>query len=61
MSAAGRYYFDIEKAQVHEVGEAVFKKQLWQCMMSQALGLKGDIETRRSLNTYGIIVWQFNE
>ena len=46
---------------MHEVGEAVFKKQLWQCMMSQALALKGDIETRRSLNTYGIIVWQFNE
>ena len=41
VSGAGRYYFDIEKAQVHEVGEAVFKKQLWQCMMSQALELKG--------------------
>ena len=30
-------------------------------MISQALELKGDIETRRAGNTYGIIVWQFNE
>ena len=45
-------------AELHAVGEHVFKKQLWMCMLSQALELKGDIETRRSTNTYGIIVWQ---
>ena len=44
-----------------QVGEAVFKKQLWQCMISQALELKGDIETRRAANTFGILIWQYNE
>ena len=34
------------------MGEAVFKKQLWQCMIGQALELKGDIETRRAANTF---------
>ena len=55
------YYFDLDKAKPGEVGELAFKRQLWMCMMSQALELKGDIETRRSTNTYGVIVWQFNE
>ena len=54
-------YFDMDKLQVDEVGEEVLKKQLWQCMISQALELKGDIETRRAGNTFGIIVWQYNE
>ena len=44
-----------------QVGEQVFKKQLWQCMVGQALFLKQNIETRRSKNEFGIIVWQFNE
>jgi len=43
------------------VGEFNFKKQLWQCMVGQALLVKSDIETRRSQNQFGIIVWQFNE
>lgn len=43
------------------VGEDVFKKQLWQCMVGQALLIKQNIETRRSSNQFGIIVWQFNE
>lgn len=43
------------------VGEKVFKKQLWQCMVGQALVLKQNIETRRALNEFGVIVWQFNE
>ena len=54
------YYFDLNNTEVDKVGEAVFKKQLYQCMISQALELKGDIETRRAGNTYGIIVWQYN-
>ena len=52
------YYFDLNNTEVDKVGEEVFKKQLYQCMISQALELKGDIETRRAGNTYGIIVWQ---
>ena len=55
------YYFDLDKNELDAVGEAAFKKQLYQCMLSQALELKGDIETRRAGNTFGIIVWQFNE
>jgi len=43
------------------VGEQAFKKQLWQCMVGQALLIKQNIETRRSKNEFGIIVWQFNE
>merc|ERR1712167_489167 len=43
------------------VGGQVFKKQLWQCMVGQALLIKSDIETRRSTNQFGIIVWQYNE
>lgn len=43
------------------VGEQVFKKQLWQCMVGQALVIKQNIETRRATNQFGIIVWQFNE
>jgi len=44
-----------------QVGEQAFKKQLWQCMVGQALFLKQNIETRRSKNQFGIIVWQYNE
>merc|ERR1712190_206850 len=40
-----------------EVGEAAFKKQLWQCMVGQALSVKSDIESRRSHNQFGILVW----
>jgi len=42
-------------------GEAIFKKQLYQCLLSSALDVKQDIETRRSKNELGILVWQFNE
>lgn len=43
-----------------QVGELSFKKQLWQCMVGQALLIKQNIETRRSKNQFGIIVWQVN-
>ena len=49
------------KSDFDTVGELTFKKQLWQCMVGQALLIKSDIETRRSTNQFGIIVWQFNE
>lgn len=42
-------------------GEAAFKKQLYQCMLGQALHMKSNIETRRSTNQFGIIIWQLNE
>jgi hypothetical protein len=43
------------------VGEAAFKKDLWQCMLGQALLLKSVIEVRRSTNQYGHLIWQLNE
>jgi len=41
----------------NEVGQKPFQKQLWQCMVGQALNMKQRIELRRSLNHFGIIVW----
>ena len=38
-----------------EVGEHVFKKQLWQCMVGQALFMKQSIEARREMNQFGVI------
>ncbi len=45
----------------NRTGEAVFKAQLYQCMLSQALHMKGDIEARRGKNQLGLLVWQLNE
>ena len=38
-----------------------FRKQLFLCMVGQALEKKGDISVRRSKNHYGSITWQLNE
>ena len=35
-------------AALDEVGETAFKRQLYQCMVAQALALKSDIENRRA-------------
>lgn len=35
------------------VGEAVFKRQLYHCLLGQALSIKANIETRRSKNEFG--------
>eukprot|EP00403_Amphidinium_massartii_P026586 CAMPEP_0178395896 /NCGR_PEP_ID=MMETSP0689_2-20121128/13452_1 /TAXON_ID=160604 /ORGANISM="Amphidinium massartii, Strain CS-259" /LENGTH=952 /DNA_ID=CAMNT_0020016559 /DNA_START=255 /DNA_END=3113 /DNA_ORIENTATION=+ len=43
------------------VGEHAFKRQLYQCMIAQALHMKGDIEARRAKNQLGLLVWQLNE
>lgn len=42
-------------------GEYYFKKALWQCMIGQALNIKSNIETRRSGNQFGTLVWQYGE
>jgi len=54
-------YFGSRHGDFDKVGADVFKKHLWQCMIGQALNVKSDIETRRSQNQLGIIVWQYNE
>eukprot|EP00055_Hartaetosiga_balthica_P010760 m.47003 g.47003 ORF g.47003 m.47003 type:complete len:1028 (-) comp7303_c0_seq1:128-3211(-) len=43
------------------VGENAFKKQLYHCMIGQALEMKSNIETRRGTNQFGIMIWQLNE
>jgi len=42
-------------------GEAVFRRQLYQCLLAQALNVKSNIEARRARNELGILVWQLNE
>ncbi|CAE7407283.1 MANBA [Symbiodinium natans] len=55
------YFGDHPDSYFNMTGEAIFKQQLYQCMLSQALILKTDIETRRSANQFGCLVWQLNE
>jgi beta-mannosidase len=52
-------YFGIQN--FSETGEIPFKRQLYQCLIGQALELKSDIEGRRSWNEWGVITWQINE
>eukprot|EP01059_Diplonema_ambulator_P005508 TRINITY_DN1525_c1_g1_i1.p1 TRINITY_DN1525_c1_g1~~TRINITY_DN1525_c1_g1_i1.p1 ORF type:complete len:931 (+),score=264.77 TRINITY_DN1525_c1_g1_i1:382-2793(+) len=46
---------------LNTTGEASFKKQLYFCLLGQALDMKANIEQRRATNQFGIIVWQLNE
>ncbi|CAE7271945.1 MANBA, partial [Symbiodinium pilosum] len=55
------YFGDHPDSYFNMTGERIFKQQLYQCMLSQALILKTDIETRRSTNQFGCLVWQLNE
>ena len=43
------------------VGATTFQAQLYQCLMAQTLWMKGEIEKRRSANSYGLLIWQMNE
>ena len=49
------------KQDLNATGRAAFQRQLYQCMLSQALNMKARIETRRASNQFGIIIWQLNE
>lgn len=46
---------------LNETSPEAFRKQLFLCMVAQALEKKGDISVRRSKNHYGSITWQLNE
>eukprot|EP00041_Stephanoeca_diplocostata_P018439 m.386275 g.386275 ORF g.386275 m.386275 type:complete len:512 (+) comp21014_c0_seq6:294-1829(+) len=48
-------------AAVNATGPAAFQQQLFQCMIGQALVTKQNIETTRSCNRFGTLVWQLNE
>jgi beta-mannosidase len=46
---------------IGDVGTTAFQAQLYQCLMAQSLWMKGDLENRRSYNTFGLLIWQLNE
>uniref|UniRef100_A0A7S0IZA9 beta-mannosidase n=1 Tax=Calcidiscus leptoporus TaxID=127549 RepID=A0A7S0IZA9_9EUKA len=55
------YFGPKADAYFNSSGERVFKKQLYQSMLSQALNVKAMIESRRARNELGVLVWQYNE
>ncbi len=44
-----------------ERGEVAFKKQLYLCMLAQALERKAAIEVWRTSNVWALLMWQLNE
>jgi beta-mannosidase len=54
-------YFGIEEEALNEIGKYAFQKQLYMCLIAQTLWMKGEIESRRSKNMFGILIWQLNE
>eukprot|EP01061_Rhynchopus_euleeides_P004455 TRINITY_DN13708_c3_g1_i1.p1 TRINITY_DN13708_c3_g1~~TRINITY_DN13708_c3_g1_i1.p1 ORF type:complete len:381 (+),score=130.80 TRINITY_DN13708_c3_g1_i1:137-1279(+) len=49
------------QAVMNTTGAGYFKRALYLCMLAQALDMKSDVESRRSQNQYGVILWQLNE
>lgn len=43
------------------IGESAFKKQLYLCMLAQAIERKAAIESWRASNIWGLLQWQLNE
>ena len=54
-------YFNVDAHYYADVGEEAFKRQLFHCMLGQALEMKSNIETRKAQNEIGHIIWQLNE
>jgi len=46
---------------LENVGAPFFQQHLYECMIAQALWMKGQIEIMRSSNSFGTLVWQLNE
>ena len=46
---------------LNAVGEAALQEQMYHCLLAQTLWMKGEIEVRRSSNSYGLLIWQLNE
>ena len=42
-------------------GPLPFQRQLYLCMLGQALEMQADIESRRATNQFGLLIWQLNE
>jgi hypothetical protein len=49
-------YFGYDELSLSKVGKVAFQKQLYLCLISQTLWMKGEIESRRSRNMYGNLV-----
>jgi Beta-galactosidase/beta-glucuronidase len=49
------------KVNLSITGEEAFRSQLYKCMISQMLWMKGTIEVFRSQNSYGTLIWQLND
>lgn len=54
-------YFSTEPGYFEMVGRKFFQRQLFHCMLGQALQMKSTIEERRAKNELGHLVWQLNE
>ena len=54
-------YFEVSGNYFEATGKDAFRRQLYHCMIGQALQMKGTIETRRSKNEMGHLLWQLNE
>jgi hypothetical protein len=52
-------YFGVKDLDV--IDKDAFKAQLFMCMMSTTLWLKGQIEIMRATNSFGTLIWQLNE
>jgi len=54
-------YFDTSGDYYEATGPNSFRRQLYHCMIGQALQMKATIESRRSKNEMGHLLWQLNE
>ena len=46
---------------LNETGEHAFQRQLYLCMFAQALKMKAQVESWKSKNIWGLLLWQYNE
>lgn len=46
---------------LNQTGAAAFQRQLYFCMLGQALFLKAQVEGWRANNIWGLLLWQYNE
>ena len=54
-------YWGGRQSDLDAVGTEAFQRQLYQCMLGQALVLKVLIEQHRATNSFGLQIWQLNE
>ena len=46
---------------LNQTGTEAFQRQLYLCMFAQALRMKAQIESWKSKNIWGLLLWQYNE